>query len=337
YDTSRYQGPLKDGAGVEWAMVDAEIIAELAKISEAGGRIVLLTPTLYSPTSEAVISGFQERFPGTEWIRYDAVSRSGMLEANKESFGLHAIPDYRFDKADVIVSVGADFLGTWLSPVEYTKQYASRRNPDKEMTHLVQFESNLSLTGSNADKRIQIRPSDEAAILLNIYKQVVGAVEDRSVTAPASPVDLSEVCGMLLGARGKSLLISASNDKNIQLLVNEINKALGNIGETILLDSYLRTYSGIDTEMENLVTDMQAGGVDALLMVDVNPAYNWVDREGFVGGLEKVGLTVSLSGSPDESSELARYVCPDSHYLESWNDAEPKRNKYSLMQPVLNP
>ena len=131
-------------------------------------------------------------------------------------------------------------------------------------------------------------------------------------------------------------MISGSNDPNIQLLVNQINRVLDNIGNTILFESSLRTRRGIDSRMEDLVHRMQAGEVDALLMYDVNPVYTWHDGEGFENGLKKVGLTISMSLAPDETNALAGYVCPDSHYLESWNDAEPKTSRYSLMQPVIS-
>ena len=337
YDTGRFQGPLKNDTPVVWERIDEEISGKLQKIVEEQGTIVLLTPTIFSPTTEAVITGFLEKFPNSDWVRYDAISSSAILEANKISFGKQVIPDYRFDKADLIVSMGADFLGTWLSPIEYTKQYSSGRNPDKGMSHLIQLESNFSLTGSNADKRIQIKPSQEPVILLNIYKDIVRSVENRNIEVPVSPVDISEVSKKLLASKGKSLVISASNIKQVQLLVNEINRSLGNIGQTILFDSYLRTHRGLDSDMEMLVKKMQDGGVDALLVWNVNPVYTWHKREAFSEGIKKVGLTVSLSGSPDETSKYVQYVCPDHHYLESWNDAEAKKNHYSLMQPAINP
>ena len=337
YDTGRFHGPLKGDTPTTWMQMDEEISDELQKIGAKGGTIVLLTPTIFSPSTEAVITGFLGKFPGSEWVRYDAISSSAILEANKISFGKQVIPDYRFDKADLIVSIGADFLGSWLSPVEYTKQYSSRRNPEKRMNQHIQFESNLSLTGSNADKRIQVKPSQEVIILLNIYKDIVGEVENRSIDVPASPVDVSEVSRKLIASKGKSLVISGSNIKQVQLLVNEINRSLGNIGQTILFGSYLRTHRGIDSDMENLVKKMQDGGVDALLVWNVNPLYTWHKREAFSEAIKKVGLTVSLSGSPDETTKYVQYVCPDHHYLESWNDAEPKKNFYSLVQPAINP
>ena len=167
------------------------------------GHIVLLTPTIFSPSTEAVISEFLKKYPGSEWIQYDAISYSAMLEANKISFGKQVIPDYHFDKCDLIVSSGADFLGTWLSPIEYTKQFSSRRNPSNEMNYLIQIESNLSLTGSNADLRIQIKPSQEYTVLSGIYKEILKNIENKNVDVPISPVDISEISKKLLASPGK--------------------------------------------------------------------------------------------------------------------------------------
>ena len=336
YDTGRYREPLKKGEPVDWGSVDGEITSGLKKISDEGGRIVLLTPTIYSPSTETIIRGFMDTYPGTDHIPHDAISYSAMLDANLESFGQRVIPDFRFDRAELVLSFGADFLGTWISPLEYTKQFASRRDPDKEMTKLLQFESNLSLTGSNADRRIQIKPSQEAAILLNIYNELLRESGSDGIHVPHPPVEIGEVVSDLKGSKERSLVISASNDKKIQLLVNEINRVLGNIGTTILFDNYLRTISGSDSSMEDLINDMEQGKIDALILYDVSPAYTWPEAERFKSGMGKVGLTISLSGSPDETSILADYVLPDNHYLESWNDLEPRKNKFSLMQPVMD-
>ena len=337
YDTSRFHGPLKDNNSISWEEVDKEIISNLQKISEKKGTIVLLTPTVYSPSTEEVISVFLKKYPGSEWIQYDPISYSAILEANKISFGLQVIPDYRFDKADLVVNFGADFLGTWLSPIEYAKQFSSRRDPELNMNHLIQLESNLSLTGCNADIRLQIKPSQEQVILLNIYKAIVKSVENRDIETPASPVDIVGISEKLISSAGRSLVISSSNVKEVQLLINEINRLLGNIGHTILFDSYLKTRRALDGNMEMLVGRMQKGEINGLLIWGVNPAFTWYNRDEFIGSLKKVDLTVSLSGSPDETNILVQYVCPEHHYLESWNDAEPKKDFYSLMQPVINP
>jgi Fe-S-cluster-containing dehydrogenase component/anaerobic selenocysteine-containing dehydrogenase len=336
YDMSRFHGPLKNGASMDWNLIDEEISGKLTKIAEERGTIVLLTPSVYSPSTEAVISGFQNKFKGSEWIQYDAISYSAILEANKMTFGKQVIPDYRFDLADLVVSFGADFLGTWLSPTEYIRQWSSRRDPDLEMTYLVQLESNLSVTGSNADRRLQIKPSQEAAILLNIYKYILKAAKNATIDVPALSVDVSDISRRLLMSPGKSIVISGSNVKQVQLLVNEINLLLGNIGSTILFDSYLRTHNAIDAQMHRLVQKMKEGIVSALILWNVNPVYSWYDGKAFSEALAKVGFTVSLSASPDETNKLVQYICPDSHYLESWNDAEAKKGMFSLMQPAIN-
>jgi molybdopterin-containing oxidoreductase family iron-sulfur binding subunit len=315
YDGNRFRGPMKAGNSVSWESVDTEIQTKLKTLTSVEGSVVLLTPTLFSPTTKAVIADFIKAYPGSQWIQYDAVSYSAMLEANKLSFGKQVIPDYRFDKADLVVSFGADFLGTWLSPIEYIKQFSTRRDPEHEMNHFIQLESILSVTGSNADKRIPVKPSQEILLLLNIYKDIVKSVENLSVDVPASPVDISEISGKLLSAKGKSIVISGSNVLQTQLLVNEINSLLGNIGETIGFDSYLMTHAAIDNDMESLVARMQEGKVKALLTWNVNPAYTYHNREGFNDGVKKVELTVSLSGSPDETNSSFHFIFPDSHYL----------------------
>jgi Fe-S-cluster-containing dehydrogenase component/anaerobic selenocysteine-containing dehydrogenase len=336
YDGNRFHHPVKDGTPVSWLSIDEEIPGKLKKISDAKGAIVLLTPTIFSPSTEAIISDFLKKYPGAEWIQYDAISYSAMLEANKTSFGKQVIPDYHFEKADLIVSFAADFLGTWLSPVEYIRQFSSRRDPDGQMNYFIQLESTMSVTGSNADKRIQIKPSQESSILLNIYKDILKSVENRDIEVPASPFDVKEISQKLLSSSGKSIVVSGSNDKQNQLLVNEINTLLGNIGKTILLNPHLRTHAALDRDMEMLTGKMQQGKVDALLIWNVNPCYSYFNRDAFSEGLKKVGLTVSLSGSPDETANAVQYICPDNHYLESWNDAEPKKNHFSLMQPAID-
>ncbi len=336
YDGGRFHGPMKDGNSIPWDELDKEITDKLQKISDTNGRIVLLTPTIFSPSTEAVISAFLRKYSGSEWVQFDAISYSAILEANRISFGKQVIPDYRFDKADLIVSFGADFLGSWLLPVQYIEQFSSGRVPEKEMKYLIQLESNMSLTGSNADKRIQIRPSQEPLILLNIYKQIAKEVENRNIDVPASPVDVDEISKKLLQSKGKSIVISRSNDKEIQLLVNEINTLLGNIGQTILFNTFLRTHQALDSDMEVLVGKMNKGSVNAILIWNVNPAFAYHDRDAFAEGLKKVDLRISLSGAPDETNSLVQYICPDHHYLESWNDAEPTKDHFSLMQPSIN-
>ncbi len=126
-------------------------------------------------------------------------------------------------------------------------------------------------------------------------------------------------------------------DANIQVLVNQINNELGNYGKTIDLSRPVYLRKGIDSEMVALVDAMNEGGVDALLIVNTNPAYHFPDAEKFTSGLKKTGLSICLSSMADETSAICQYVCPSGHYLESWGDAEPCAGVYSLQQPLINP
>ena len=144
-----------------------------------GGKpVVLLTSTVHSPTTLQIINQFIAKYPGSRHVQYDAVSNSGMLLANEACYGKRALPSYHFDKAKVIVSLSADFLGTWLSPVEFSKQYSSQRKVKGEKPELsrhIQFESMLSLTGSNADDRFTHKPSETGAVALALLAKLGGS------------------------------------------------------------------------------------------------------------------------------------------------------------------
>ncbi len=337
YDNDRHHHPLKDGKETTWEKADAEIIDKLKDIQAKGGKIVLLTSTVISPTAENIILEFQKAYPSALHVTYDTASCSSILQANERTFGIKALPSYAFDKAEFIVSFDADFLGTWISPVEFTEQYASGRklkdNKDSMNRH-VQFEAGMSITGSNADERIPIRPSEEWPMLVQLLKSING--EAVSPSAPYQE-EMQKLASDLKNYRGKSLVISGSGDTNIQLLVNQINNALGNYGKTLDITRPVYVRKGIDSEMIALVEAMNSGGVDALFIVNTNPAYHYPEAEKFISGLKKTGLSVFLSSMADETSSVCQYVCPSGHYLESWGDAEPSFGKYSLQQPLINP
>jgi len=340
YDLSRLRGPLKDKTNVSWEDIDTEVLQQLTALAAADEKVVLLTSTIISPSTRYLISTFVEKYPNIEWITYDEVSSSATLEANQISFGKKAIPNYSFDKADIIVGFNADFHGNWLLPVSFTKQYSKGRSlmdGQKNISQHIQYESMMSLTGSNADIRVPIKPSDEAAVLLNLYNAIAKAKGETTHTAPASPVDIHNLAKDLLHKKGKSLVVSGTNDLNIQLIVNGINYLLGNYGNAIDLNKSILIRQGIDADMTRLVEEMNNGDIAGLMMFNVNPAYNYSEANKFTEGLKKVGFTLSFAETMDETAQLSQYVCPVNHYLESWDDAEPITGSYSTQQPTINP
>jgi len=339
YDSFRIKTPLKNNQESTWEEVDSDIVGKLDEITKKGGKIVILSSSVISPSTQNIFADFNKKYPTTEVIFYDSVSASGIIEANNINFGQPFLPSYKFDQARLIVSFGADFLGNWLSPIEYTKQYSKNRKVSKEnpeMSRHIQFESTLTLTGSNADYRIPINPSQEAGTILNLYNRIAHKAGRATVTVPESTVNIDSLADELWAAKGQSLVVSGSNDINIQLVVNEINHLLDNYGKTIDMSMPAFTKQGIDSHMDYLTKQMERGEVEALLMYNVNPAYDYQNAEAFTNALAKTQLSVSFSDTLNETAKLAGYVCPDCHYLESWNDAQPKKGAYSLTQPTIN-
>ncbi len=340
YDDARFKGPLKAGAEITWEKADEEIMSQLASLKAENGKVVLLSSTIISPSTREIIKKFTENQPNTEWIQYDPVSVSGILLANQKSFGSAFIPDYRFDKAKVVVSFGADFLGTWLSTVEYTKGYTAARQLQDGRTEMLrhyQFEAGMTLSGSNADVRFPIKPSEEGAIVLALYNAIAAAKGGTVVSGVQSSVDVAELAKDLLENENHSIVISGSNDENIQLLVNGINQLLGNYGQTIGLDKPLTIKQGLDQNMDRLLADLKAGSVKALLVWGANPVYDHPLGKEFAAAIPKSALSVSFSERPDETTALCQYVLPETNFLESWNDLEPKSGIYSLSQPTIAP
>jgi len=341
YDTARLRHPVQMVSGVPQQVTSFEAFDKLVADSMAGqaAAVVLLTPTLTSPTSLLVIKDFLAHYPGSRHIQYDADSFSGMLLANETTYGKRAIPVYNFENAGIIVSLGADFLGTWLSPIEFSRQYAKGRKINEKspgMNRHYQFESMLSMTGSNADERFSHKPSETGAIALALLAAVGGNVTAPSLTEKLK-AGVEKVAKDLLANKGKSLVISGSNNVHIQTIVNAINEAVGANGTTISHSSTNLTRKGIDSEFAALVSDMNAGKVSTLLIYDVNPVYDNPDSKNFKTGLEKVKTTVSFSGRLDETTELCKYILPSPHFLERWGDAELRPGYITMMQPVIAP
>ncbi len=341
YDTTRlrFPGQIAEGRIKEVPTFDAFDKAVGDKMAGLGGApVVILTSTITSPSTKKLVGEFLSKYPGSRHVTYDAVSLSGMILANEATFGNKAIPSYHFENAKVIVSLGADFLGTWLSPVEFARQYAKGRKIDEKNVTLnkhYQFESILSMTGANADERFAHKPSEEGLVALALYNAVVGGT--ISGVSEKVKAGITKAAKDLKNAGGAALLISGSNDTNVQTLVNAINNAVGAYGKTINWGVTSNYRQGVDADMVKLADDMNAGAVGALFVVGVNPAYDFAGADKFKTGLSKVKLSVSFNTKNDETTELCQFVLPDHHYLESWGDAEAKSGFQSFIQPTIHP
>ncbi|MBC8032565.1 MAG: TAT-variant-translocated molybdopterin oxidoreductase [Chitinophagaceae bacterium] len=333
YDTSRLRFPKANNKEVSsFEALDKMVGMEL------GGTIAILTGTINSPTTRQIMADFLAKYPGSRHVQYDPISYSGQLLANEATYGSKAIPSYQFDKAKVVVSLGADFLGEWLNAVEYQKGYSAGRKLNQanpQMSKHYQFESFLSMTGANADDRFTHRPSEAGAVALGLLNALTG----QPVNGVPEKVKkgIAKVAADLNANKGAGLVISGSNNVNIQIIVNAINEAIGANGTTINWGANLLTKQGIDSDMVTLVADMQAGRINSLLIYDANPAYDYHNADAFKQAIKRVKTTVSFSEKMDETTALCKYVIPSHHYLESWGDAEPKVGYISIMQPTISP
>ena len=337
-DGARYKSPMIDGKETNWSALDQQVISKLLESGFAGKTIALVTSTIISPSTLSVIGEFTKKYPTAKHITYDPVSASAILQANKLTFNELSIPDYHFGKADVIVSFGADFLGTWLMPVEFTRRFAENRKLSGEkrsISELIVFESGMSLTGANADYRFPIKPSQLATIILNLYNEIAKATGSATFPVPTATVDLSRIVTKLLASRGKSLVVCGINDTALQVIVNAINQMLENYGSTIDFSTALHIRKGIDEDMANFVKEMNEGSTGVVIFYNSNPVYDYSDPKLLTEGLQKVALTISMATALDETSALCKIVAPDHHFLESWNDAEPKKGMFSLQQPTI--
>ncbi len=300
----------------------------------ATGSIILLTGTVVSPTTKDIIA----KFPNLKHVQYDAVSYSGMLLANEASGFGRKIPSYDFAAAKVIVSLGADFLGTWLNPVENARGYSKGRKIDEKnpsMSKHYQFEGHLSMTGSNADERFTHRPSETGAVAVALLAAVNGGA--ASVADAKLKAGIEKAAADLKSHNDAALVVSSSNDKNVQVIVNAINSAIGAYGTTINWNQAVNYRQGIDSDMADLIAQMEAGAVGALMVHGANPAYSHYDAEKFKAALKKVKVKVSFNEKMDETTELCDFIIPNHHYLESWGDAEPKAGITSFLQPTIYP
>ena len=339
YDGERLRQPLWQGQPVSWADIDENIGERLEAAMAGGRRVVLLSGTISSPSTRDLIRGWSSQYPGFQHIVYEPVSCAAIRQAYRNGLGRAIVPHYRFDRAALIVGLEADFLGTWLSPVEFTSQYARRRQPGPAMPRHVQFESGLSVTGANADVRYAVRPSEVGRVALALLDRVraesLPGIDDADLPVDASVVD--GLANELRRHQGESLIVCGVQDVAVQTVVAGLNHLLGNIGSTIELDRPSLQRQADDGEMAKLVADMQRGEVHALFVYGVNPAYDYPDATAFLEGLERVALSVSFADRLDETASRVHAVCPDHHYLEAWGDAEPVTGYYSLAQPTVAP
>jgi molybdopterin-containing oxidoreductase family iron-sulfur binding subunit len=342
YDSLRFRGPLVGGKPATWQQADRELSQRFEAIRQAKGAVRLLSGTMNQPTLRHWTGEFLNSFSGARHVIYDAFSSSAILDAHEETHGRRLLPRYRFDRADVIVAVDADFLGTWISPVEFSRGYSEVRDVERGqgMAYHVQFESRLSVTGSKADERVVLAPGELPQVLTALARRIAARAGAAFPAASGEESDtrrMDAVASRLWEARGRSLLVCGLQDRAAQVFTNYVNHLLGNYGATVDVERGSNQRQGDDRELERLLEELAGGKVAALVLAGANPLADLPGGAALERSVRAVPLVVSLSSRPDETSSLADYICPDRDPLESWSDSEAVNGVVSVSQPLINP
>ena len=347
YDEQRNPSPTLSQGGELWQQLDTKAITALEKAKAEGKQIVMLSQTLASPSSYALVELLKEKYPTFKLVEYDTISEDAILTAFEWRYGLRAMPDYDFSKAKLIVSFDADFLGDW-NGGGYEAGYAQGRIPSKAngMSRHIQLEANLSLTGANADERIALTPDQVKKALAYCFQYLKGFEENEQFHFPNSIIEKEEnkvtiedkikkIASELKKAGSKALVVTGIDSVEAQLIAFAINEHLQS--EAFSPQTPVLTRKGNVKALQQLLTDMNEGKVGVLFINNLNPLYSLPNAEAFAAGLKKVPFSVSFAMRADETAQQTTLWAPQPHYLESWGDVEFKYGHYGLMQPCIRP
>ncbi len=346
YDSKRITEPKQGGSATTWEAADSAINERLAtmKSSNDSGSVRVLSRSVTSPTTQRAIDAFLAQFDDGSHVVYEPHSCSAILDSHVATHGRRVLPHYQFDQAHVIAAFDADFLGTWISPVEFTnarQRGRELRESHDAFSYHIQFESRMTVTGSNADQRVVIAPRDldsTMRTLAHLIAQRAGTHADFAApnTTNVPAVTMAELADRLWANRGHSLVVCGSNTVNTQVVCNYINHLLQNYGHTldITIPSLQRTDD--DAALATLCQEIEAGAVSALILHGVNPVYDLPNGVALAEQFASIPLVINCGRRADETT-VATFRCPDHHYLESWGDHEPVLGSISLRQPIVAP
>ena len=341
YDPDRAQNITYMGDVRSWnAFMEAVRGPMSVQKSVAGSGVRILTQTVSSPTLAAQIRSYLDANPQAKWHVYEPINRDNVVEGAKLAFGEPVETRYDLSKADVIVSLDADFLyAGFPGSARYTRDFAARRNPDAKMNRLYVIESTPSSTGMKADHRLPVRAL-EIENLAHALASAVGVNAGGSVSGEPQKF-VSAIAKDLQAHKGSSVVVAGDHQPPaVHALANAINGALGNAGKTVFYtDPVDANPVNRNESLHALVEDMRAGKVDLLLILGGNPSYDAPAELDFASALKSnaVNLKIYLGTHRNETAEFCQWHVPEAHYLESWSDARAYDGTVSIIQPLIDP
>ena len=351
YDPDRSKMPRSQGKETTWAVWNefAGSIAKEALVS-GGEGLALLVDSLPSPTFRGLVDEFKKSYPKARVFRYDPAFPENSAAALAQAGAASSRLNYSLNRADVLVALDSDFLGTEGDIVRNSKQFASRRrvvDTNSNMSRLYAIEPAFSITGMKADNRLTLRSTEvgEFALALAAELSAKGVKVPDALVAKARSLGVegkayakwvSLVAADLLANRGKSLvLVGDKQPAWVHSIALALNDVLGNLGSTVSVSNDEGGYDA--ASISELAKAADAGQIKTLLMVGGNPVYTAPSDLNFTGMLAKVANSVHLSFHIDETSKVSTWHLPRSHNLEAWGDLRANDGTVAIVQPLIDP
>ena len=363
YDPYRLRGPVVGSASgksgtLSWKQADAEIPGHLENCTKASREIAVLMHSVHSPSAANVLADFRAKYPTARVYVYDFFNDATRRRAWELSYGANEIPSVNWGKANVVLALESDFLGTEGMTLEQIRRFTDGRDimKTKNFNRLYAVEGTMSLTGTNADYRLRLRPDEQLSFVLALIHEIAvvrkagsmkGAMPSQVAAASLqqfaaqhslSTEVLNHLVDDLAANTGRSFIVGGDVlSTETHVAINYLNELLGN--QALYDSTASETLTPLSTkeDFESLVDGMKSGRVGSVICLGANPVFELPREFGFEEALKHVPVSVSLVESEDETSRYCSYVLPSNHALESWGDFKTRTGVYSFQQPVIAP
>ncbi len=341
YDPDRSQALTNRGELSDWASFTSAASEALGGLDQGAG-LRILSETVTSPTLASQIGALLEQYPNARWHRYDPLHRDNERAGAERAFGEAVDARYHFENADVVLSLGSDFLGSGPGQVAYTKAFSGRRRvrtAEDAMNRLWVAEVTPSTTGSMADHRLALRPAEIEGLARALAASLGLSVEGGERPETVSEAWFNALVEDLDAHRGSSLVVAGPDQPAIvHAVAHALNAELGNVGETVVYTDPVEADPVNHGEsLAELVNDISNDEVEILVMLGGNPAYTAPADLSFANLLPRVPLSVHLSPYQDETSLRSTWHVPQTHDLEAWSDIRAFDGSASIVQPLIAP
>lgn len=366
YDPERLKNPVErtdktSPKEISWGDADDAIIAQLKNAASSGKEIAVVAGKIISPSQKKLLEDFVKAYPTAKVYSYELYNDSAKNAAWEKCYGSKYYPPVQLDKAMIILSLEADFLGSDGNKVVNSRLFAANRDTETEgkFNRLYSVEGNASVTGLNADYRLILKTDLLEEFVLSLLNELLlvqkksALAQDEAVLSKIRNFNLDnfasknnlkkEVLDHLISDfgqnAGKSFVIAGNMlPESTHIAVNLLNEVIGGNELYSFKDAFIEHQPmSSKADIENLVSDMNSGKAGIVIHFDTNPVYNMPGDSGYAEALKKVPLVITMSEGINETCESGNYVLPVNTMFESWGDYRTRSDFYSLQQPVISP